>query len=79
MAAFISSKWQGQGTRIPGAGVVLTEEQVASVVNNVMATLPKNTQDEVKSFLYSESDRLSEPTRVILEAAIRGYVSAMGR
>jgi len=79
MAAFISSKWQGTKTRIPGAGVALTEEQVASVVHNVMPTLPQNTQDEVRSFLYSESERLSEPTRVILEAAIRGYVSAMGR
>jgi hypothetical protein len=80
MAAFISSNWQGDRTRIPGTGKAITEEQAASVVHQVLPTLPSSVQDEVRNFLSRPAtSNLTKAARVVLEGAVKGYVSARKR
>ena len=77
MAAFISSNWQGDKTRIPGARNAITEEQAALVVRQVLPTLPLSVQSEVRNFLKRPTtSNLTEAARVILQGAVTGYVSA---
>jgi hypothetical protein len=77
MAAFISSNWQGDKTRIPGTGRALTEEQAESVVHQVLSTLPPSVQEEVRNFLARPAtSNLTKAARIVLEGAVTGYVSA---
>lgn len=79
MTAFISSKWQGTRTRVPGVNITLTDDQSKKVIAAVLPFLPNYTRSEVIRFLDGKIDRISRDSAIIAGSVITAYAQTMLR